>query len=56
MPSTPVYIKRNIIHLEIFVPKIRHLAIRTEDAGKPASFYVDVFDMQMLHHDNKKEA
>jgi predicted enzyme related to lactoylglutathione lyase len=29
--------------------KIRHLAIRTEDPGKLASFYMDVFEMQILH-------
>ena len=29
--------------------KIRHLAIRTEDTGKLASFYVDVFDMEVIH-------
>ena len=27
------------------------LAIRTEDTGKLASFYMDVFDMQVLHND-----
>ena len=31
------------------MPKIKHLAIRTEDTGKLASFYMDVFEMQMLH-------
>jgi catechol-2,3-dioxygenase len=36
------------------MPKIRHLAIRTEDTGKLASFYMDVFDMQMLHHDKQE--
>jgi catechol-2,3-dioxygenase len=29
--------------------KIRHLAIRTEDTGKLASFYMDVFDLKLLH-------
>ena len=29
--------------------RIRHLAIRTEDPGKLASFYMDVFEMQILH-------
>ena len=27
------------------------LAIRTEDTGKLPSFYMDVFDMQVLHND-----
>ena len=36
------------------MPKIRHLAIRTEDTGKLASFYMDVFDMQMLHHEKQE--
>jgi len=31
------------------MPKIRHLAIRTEDTGKLAKFYMDVFEMQILH-------
>ena len=31
------------------MPKIRHLAIRTEDTGKLAAFYMDVFEMQILH-------
>ena len=31
------------------MPKLRHLAIRTEDTGKLAAFYMDVFEMQMLH-------
>ena len=31
------------------MPKIKHLAIRTEDTGKLAQFYMDVFEMQMLH-------
>ena len=31
------------------MPKIKHLAIRTEDTGKLAQFYIDVFEMQMLH-------
>ena len=29
--------------------KLRHLGIRTEDTGKLASFYVDVFDMKVIH-------
>ena len=29
--------------------KIRHLAIRTEDTGKLASFYMEVFDLTELH-------
>jgi len=29
--------------------KIRHLAIRTEDTGKLASFYMGVFDLKLLH-------
>jgi len=33
------------------MPKIRHLAIKTEDTGKLASFYMNVFDMEMLHKD-----
>ena len=36
------------------MPKLKHLAIRTEDAGKLASFYMDVFDMQILHKDKKE--
>jgi len=36
------------------MPKIRHLAIRTEDTGKLASFYMDVFDMQLLHKDKRE--
>ena len=36
------------------MPKIRHLAIRTEDVGKLASFYMDVFDMQVLHKDKRE--
>src|SRR4030095_8314328 len=31
------------------MPKIKHLAIRTEDTGKLAEFYMNVFEMQMLH-------
>jgi catechol-2,3-dioxygenase len=31
------------------MPKLKHLAIRTEDTGKLAQFYMDVFEMQMLH-------
>ena len=31
------------------MPKIRHLAIRTEDPGKLAQFYIDVFEMQPLY-------
>jgi catechol-2,3-dioxygenase len=29
--------------------KLRHLGIRTEDTGKLASFYMDVFDMKVIH-------
>jgi hypothetical protein len=29
--------------------KIRHLAIRTEDTGKLASFYMVVFELKELH-------
>ena len=36
------------------MPKLRHLAIRTEDTGKLASFYMDVFEMQMLHKDKNE--
>ena len=36
------------------MPKIRHLAIRTEDTGKLATFYMDVFEMQMLHKDKNE--
>ena len=31
------------------MPKLRHLGIRTEDTGKLAQFYVDVFEMQVIH-------
>jgi catechol-2,3-dioxygenase len=34
--------------------KIRHLAIRTEDTGKLASFYMDVFDLELLHKDKNE--
>ena len=33
------------------MPKLRHLAIRTEDTGNLAAFYKDVFEMQILHKD-----
>jgi catechol-2,3-dioxygenase len=33
------------------MPKLRHLAIRTEDTGKLASFYKEVFEMEVLHKD-----
>jgi catechol-2,3-dioxygenase len=36
------------------MPKIRHLAIRTEDTGKLAAFYRDVFEMEVLHHDKQE--
>lgn len=36
------------------MPKLRHLAIRTEDTGKLASFYMDVFEMQVLHKAKKE--
>ena len=29
--------------------KIRHLAIRTEDTGRLAQFYADVFGLEVLH-------
>ena len=34
--------------------KIRHLAIRTEDTGKLASFYMEVFDLKLLHKAKKE--
>jgi len=34
--------------------KLRHLGIRTEDTGKLTSFYVDVFDMKVIHKSKKK--
>jgi len=36
------------------MPKIKHLAIRTEDTGKLAAFYMDVFEMQMLHKEKNE--
>ena len=36
------------------MPKLRHLAIRTEDTGKLATFYMDVFEMQILHKDKQE--
>ncbi|MBM4260577.1 MAG: VOC family protein [Deltaproteobacteria bacterium] len=36
------------------MPKIRHLAIRTEDTGKLASFYKDVFEMEILNKDREE--
>lgn len=36
------------------MPKIRHLAIRTEDTGKLASFYKDVFEMEILNKDKEE--
>ena len=36
------------------MPKIKHLAIRTEDTGKLATFYMDVFEMQVLHKDKRE--
>ena len=36
------------------MPKIRHLAIRTQDTGKLAKFYMDVFEMQILHKDKQE--
>ncbi|MBM4297576.1 MAG: VOC family protein [Deltaproteobacteria bacterium] len=36
------------------MPKLKHLAIRTEDTGKLASFYCDVFEMQVLYKDRKE--
>ena len=36
------------------MPKLRHLAIRTEDTGKLATFYMDVFEMQVLHKDKQE--
>ena len=35
--------------------KIRHLAIRTEDPGKLAKFYIDVFGLEVLHRDKREE-
>ena len=34
--------------------KIRHLAIRTEDPGKLAKFYIDVFGLEVLHRDKRE--
>ena len=31
------------------MPKLRHLVIRTEDTGKLAQFYCDVFEMKIIH-------
>ncbi len=36
------------------MPKLRHLAIRTEDTAKLAAFYKDVFEMEVLHHDKQE--
>jgi catechol-2,3-dioxygenase len=36
------------------MPKLKHLAIRTEDTGKLATFYMDVFEMQVLHKDKNE--
>ena len=36
------------------MPKLKHLAIRTEDTGKLATFYMDVFEMQMLNKDKNE--
>ena len=36
------------------MPKLRHLAIRTEDTGKLAQFYMDVFEMELMHKDKKE--
>lgn len=36
------------------MPKIRHLAIRTEDTGKLAAFYKDVFEMEILNKDRQE--
>ena len=36
------------------MPKIRHLAIRPEDTGKLAKFYMDVFEMEVLHKDKQE--
>lgn len=36
------------------MPKIRHLAIRTEDTGKLAAFYKDVFEMEILNKDKQE--
>ena len=36
------------------MPKIKHLAIRTEDTGKLATFYMDVFEMQVLHKEKNE--
>ena len=34
--------------------KIRHLAIRTEDTGKLASFYMEVFELKELHKERRE--
>jgi catechol-2,3-dioxygenase len=39
---------------EVHMPKLRHLAIRTEDTGKLAQFYMDVFEMELMHKDKKE--
>ena len=36
--------------------KLRHLGIRTEDTGKLASFYVDVFDRKVIHKSKEEGA
>ena len=36
------------------MPKLRHLAIRTEDTGKLAAFYQDVFEMEILHKEREE--
>jgi len=36
------------------MPKLKHLAIKTEDTGKLAQFYMDVFEMQVLEKDKQE--
>src|SRR5512147_809093 len=49
MPLTVERYQPNPPNRSQTVPKLKHLAIRTEDTGKLASFYCDVFEMQVLH-------
>ncbi|MBI2347517.1 MAG: VOC family protein [Deltaproteobacteria bacterium] len=34
--------------------KIRHLAIKTEDTGRLAKFYTEVFGLEVLHKDKRE--
>lgn len=36
------------------MPKLRHLAIKTEDTHRLATFYKEVFEMQELHRSRKE--